>query len=169
LPIPYPEQVVENIATIANTGNGSPQIDVHGDTIVYNLLYHDEIYRFIDNEITVHTVPSQFYPESDPAMLNAMPSREAFKKVNRFSAIQYDPYRNLYMLFHYNKTGGREQRPSVTFLSTDLKVIAEVLLPEQLRTIFFFRPEAIYAAVASSYLGLPQKVRFMHNTNKLCW
>ncbi len=157
----YPKQVVENIHTIGYTSDGCPQVDVQGDTLVFNFQLHDEIYSLINGELYEKTIPSTFFPESDPKALNAMDKNLAFRSINRFFPVQYDPYRNLYIRFQMKVNSiSTEQQPSLTVLSSSLEEIDEVLLPNDLNPIFFFRPEAIYAAVKPDYLPDENHLRF---------
>ena len=161
LPVQYPEQIVENIHTIWVTGLGSPQVDVHGDTVVYNFRYHDEVYRLVDGKVQVVTIPSTFFPESDPTVLNAMEQMEAFNTASGFYPIQYDPYRNLYVRYQsqYNTIANGGQL-SLSLINMDLVLVAEVELPVELGYAFFFRPEAIYVAVLDKYLPDENHLRF---------
>ena len=161
LPVKYPEQVVENMHTIWVTGNGYPQVDVHGDTVVYNFRYHDEVYRLVDGKVEVVTIPSTFFPESDPTVLNAMEQMEAFNTASGFYPIQYDPYRNLYVRYQsqYNTIANGGQL-SLSLINMDLVLVAEVELPVELGYAFFFRPEAIYVAVLDKYLPDEEHLRF---------
>jgi len=161
LPITYPKQLVEHIHTISNTSDGRPQVDVNGDTVVYNFKYHDEVYRLVDGHVENFSIPSKYFPESDPRVLNGMSTNQAFKEVNRFSPIQYDPYRNIYIRYQSKySTILEDKQPSITFLNIDLEIIDEVLLPLQLKPVFFFRPDAIYAAVHDNFLPDENHLRF---------
>jgi len=161
LPVKYPDQIIENIHTIGNTGGGRPQVDVHGDTVVYNFRYHDDIYQFTGNKVNAVSIPSSYFPESNPNVLNSMDKKEAYKTANWFDPIQYDPYRNLYIrsqavsnFFYEGKS------PSISIISTDLKLLEEVEIPKDLKLVFFFRPEAIYIAVHPDYLSDENNLRF---------
>jgi len=161
LPVKYPEQIVENMHTIWVTGIGHPQVDVHGDTVVYNFRLHDEVYRLIDGKVEKATIPSAYYPESDPIELNALEPYEAFSTASGFYPIQYDPYRNLYVRYQYqyNSVANGEQL-SLSLINMDLELVAEVELPVELGSACFFRPEAIYVAVLDKYLPDEEHLRF---------
>ena len=53
-----------------------------------------------------------------------------------------------------------DKQPSITLLNMDLEIIDELLLPLQLKPVFFFRSEAIYAAVLDKYLPDEDHLRF---------
>lgn len=161
LPISYPKQIVDNIHTISNSGGGRPHVDVHGDTVVYNFRYHDEIYQFVENKVRTVSIPSKYFPESDPAILNAMDKKEAYKIANWFDPVLYDPYRNLYLRSQAATNFFSEGKsPSISLINTDLELIIEMEMPAELKLVFFFRPEAIYVAVHPDYLPDENHLRF---------
>lgn len=138
LDLKYPDKFREQSYGLLNR----PNISYTEDKIVYNFKVDSDIYVYDlkAQKVITHKCPSQLADDAEPFLVRGAVSRDVEALLNHvrnnpdYGVVTFNPYRNEYyrsLLIPDDSAIGKERpkKMSVTILSTDFKILQEMILP----------------------------------------